>query len=306
MTDTLRLSSTTFIVCAILSSCLDASPTRHVEAEYPALKTVEHLTDPRRVALWMEPFCKTDTSRMQFLPNGFILDGDTLTITPAGPVDIGYRRSDGHSETSFTVSIEPLVDKPRTTRFHLSMKGKGSAGFAGEAEASLRRIPEYLRNPERLYGFAIKEITVTDSVFLFSSRRIRKDSFSVESKALFDRLIASAEGLGARYDGVRIFHYDDSEPGIRSIYAGIGIDKPVDTNPDDEVKCKRMPFGHHLLAVDYEGPYRRMPEVLQAMDQYRSDKGKASMAIPFHKYLQEGYGFSDSQTVKMRVCYPVY
>jgi hypothetical protein len=306
MTDTLRLSTAVVFSCTILSSCRDATPTRQVEAEYPALKTVEHLTEPRRVALWMEPFCKTDTSRMQFLPDGFILDGDTLTITPAGPVDIGYRRSDGRTETSFTVSIEPLVDKPKTTRFHLSKIQKGSDRFAADAEASLKRIPEYLGNPERLYGFDIREITVTDSVFLFSTRRIPRDRFSEESKALFDGLIASADRLGVRYSGVRIFHYDDSEAGVRSIYAGIGIDKPIDTNPDDEVKCKRMPFGHHLLAVDYEGPYRRMPEILQALDQYRSDKGKASMAIPFHKYLQDGYGFTDSQTVKMRVCYPVY
>jgi hypothetical protein len=289
-----------------LASCTDANRNLKVEVEYPALKAVEHLTEPRRVALWMEPFCQTDTSLLTFLPNGFIHRGDTLTITPVGPVDISYRRSDGRSATSFSIAIEPLVDKPRTTRFHLSRQGKGSDKFTTDVEASLRKLPEYLRNPARIYGYDIKEITVTDSVFLFSSRRIPENRFSEESKALFEKLIASADRLGAAYNGVRIFHYDDSEPGIRSIYAGIGIDRPLETGQDDEVKCKQMPFGHHLLAVDYEGPYHRMPDILQAMERYRADHGKASMAIPFHKYMQEGYGFTDSQQVRMRVCYPVY
>ena len=289
-----------------MSSCTDANRIRMVEAEYPALKTVEHLTEPRRVALWMEPFCQTDTSELTFLPNGFIHQGDTLTINPVGPVDIAYRRSDGRTESSFTIAIEPLVDKPGTTRFHLTRDGKGSGRFSADAEASLRRLPEYLRNPARIYGYDIREITVTDTVFLFSSRRIPKDRFSEESKALFDKLMATAETLGVEYNGVRIFHYDDYEPGMRSIYAGIGIDRAVETGKQDEIKCKRMPFQHHLLAVDYEGPYNRMTDILEAMDRYRSDKGKSSMAIPFHKYMQEGYGFTDSQQVRMRVCYPVY
>ena len=299
-------ATTCLLAFLSLCSCLNPNRTRQVEAQYPALKAVEHLTEPRRVALWMEPFCHTDTFRIQFLPNGFILEGDTLLIVPAGPVDIGYRRSDGRSRTDFTIAIEPLVDKPKTTRFLLKTQSKGSNRFSSDAEASLKRIPEYIRNPSRLYGFDIREITVTDSVFLFSSRRIPKNRFSEESRRLFDSLITSADRLGVAYNGVRIFHYDDSETGFRSIYAGIGIDRPVETGPDEWVKCKRMPYGHNLLAVDYEGPYHRMPDVLQALDRYRSDQGKASMAIPFHKYLQEGYGFTDSQTVRMRVCFPVY
>jgi hypothetical protein len=306
MDNATRLFAACLTAVTTMASCTDANRTLKVEAEFPALKAVEHLFEPRRVALWMEPFCQTDTSRLTFLPNGIVRQGDTLTITPTGPVDIAYRRSDGRSEASFAIAIEPLVDKPKTTRFHLTRKGEVPDKFKADFEASLRKLPEYLRNPARIYGYDIREITVTDTVFLFSSRRIPKNRFSEESKDMYEKLIASAERLGVQYNGVRIFHYDDSEPGIRSIYAGIGIDRPVETGKDDEVKCKQMPFKHHLLAVDYEGPYLGMPDILQAMDRYRADHGKASMAIPFHKYMQEGYGFTDSQRVRMRVCYPVY
>lgn len=300
------LAAACLLLFLATSSCIDADRPATVEARYPALKAVEHLTDPRRVALWMVPFSDTDTSRLEFLPNGFALEGDTVTISPEGPVDITYRRSDGRSESSFTIVIEPLVDKPKTTRFRQTFKKRGSDSQTKDARESLKRLPAYLDNPSRIYGYDIREITVTDSVFLFSSKRIQRERFGDESRDLFDRLIASAERLGVAYNGVRIFHYDDSEPGGRAIYAGIGIDRPVETAPGDDVKCKRMPFGHHLLAVDYDGPYHGLPRILEALDQYRADNGKASMAIPFHKYLQEGYGFTDSQTVKMRVCFPVY
>lgn len=289
-----------------LNACGVSPVDKVVEADYPALKAAEHLTDPRRVARWMEPFRSSDTASLTFLPDGIVSGTDTLTIRPDGPVDITYRRSDNRSGSSFTVALEPLVEKPGRTRFRLSFDGKGVNRFTKDAGESLSQLARYLADPAELYGFPVGETTVTDTVFLFASRQVDKSRFSEGTKALFDDLIAAAGRFGVGYNGVRIFHMEDAESGKRTLFAGIGIDRAVDTGNEDEFRCKRMPFGHRLLSVDYQGPYHRLPDILHAMERYKSDHGMASMAIPFHKYLQDGYGFTDSQTVRMRVCYPVY
>ena len=290
----------------VLNACRESPVDKVVEADYPALKAAEHLTDPRRVARWMEPFRSSDTATLMYLPDGIVSGTDTLTIRPDGPVDIAYRRSYKRSELSFTVGLEPLLDKPGTTRFRLTFKGKGGNRLAEDAVESLSHLSRYLADPAELYGFPVGETTVTDTVFLFASRQVDKSRFSEGTKALFDDLIAAAVRFGVGYNGVRIFHMEDAESGKRTLFAGIGIDRAVESGSEDEFRCKRMPFGHRLLSVDYQGPYHRLPDILQAMERYKSDRGMASMAIPFHKYLQDGYGFTDSQTVKMRVCYPVY
>jgi hypothetical protein len=42
------------------------------------------------------------------------------------------------------------------------------------------------------------------------------------------------------------------------------------------------------------------------MEQFKIDNRHVSMAIPFHKYLDEGYGFTEDQNVRVKVCYPVF
>jgi hypothetical protein len=69
---------------------------------------------------------------------------------------------------------------------------------------------------------------------------------------------------------------------------------------------KMMPYGKNLLAVEYEGPYYNVMKINEALEEYRADNKMVIMAIPFHKYLSEGYGFTDSQVVKLQVFYPVY
>jgi hypothetical protein len=115
---------------------------------------------------------------------------------------------------------------------------------------------------------------------------------------------AAKKGVG--YNGVRIFNFEESSRENLTIYAGIGIDRPVETGAQDSIRFKWMPYGHNLLAVDFEGPYGEVQKIKEALEQYRVDNQRVNMAIPFHKYLSDGYGYTDSQVVKLRVCLPVF
>ncbi len=298
-------------VSLMMNAC-QVVETDTVEAGYPALKAVDHLVDPARVAKWMEPFASAGPGELAFTPKSIVKGADTLTIERETAVDIRYKRMSGDKNLSFLISAEPIVERSRSTRFKLSFptgllrKWTGGGTLEKETRNNLERLGRYMEDPVAIYGYDVKRITVTDTTFLFSSKEIATERFAEESKALFDMLISEAAKKNVTYNNVRIFHMEEIAKGRRVIYAGIGISRSLETAKNETVKCKKMPFGHNLLAVDYEGPYYNIGRIYQAIEEYRSDNKMTSMAIPFHKYLGDGYGFTDSQTVKLRVCYPVY
>lgn len=289
-----------------------ARVTESTEGGFQALKAAEHMMDPVRVAKWMEPFASADPSDLRFTPQSVSYGPDTLVILRETAVDIKYKRSTGSKSRYFLISVEPGADKRHSSNFKLSYitsllnKWRGGDPLEKEMRKNLQNLGRYMGDPVSIYGFDIKRITVTDTTFLFTSKVIDPKMFVIESKGIFDLLINEAKKRNVSYNGVRIFHTEQSGKDERVIYAGIGISRSVETSADDAVRCKKMPFGHNLLSVDYEGPYYNLGKIYQAMDDYRADNGMTSMAIPFHKYLTDGYGFTDSQTVKLRVCYPVY
>ncbi len=293
-------------------SCNRQPSIKSVEASFGALRSVEHLSDPQKVARWMKPWSEMPRSSLQFSPNSIISGGDTLLILPKSAVDIAYTRKSNGIQGSFTISAGPREDQAGITRFFLDFRGSennrwtGTDDWAKEAASSLDSLKVYFTKPEKIYGYAIRPITVTDTAFLFSSRTIQKSEFPQASGALFDMLIREAAKKGVTYTGVRIFNFEEMSPGKLTIYAGVGIDRPVQTGAQDSVRFKWMPYGHNLLAVDYEGPYGEVRKINEALEQYRVDNQRVIMAIPFHKYLSDGYGYSDSQIVKIRACLPVY
>ena len=69
---------------------------------------------------------------------------------------------------------------------------------------------------------------------------------------------------------------------------------------------KKMPFGKNLLVANYHGPYGEVHKAYTALENFKADHRLSSMAIPYQKFLQEGYDFSDDEIVQMKVYYPVF
>jgi len=283
-----------------------------VEGNYRALKATEHLANPQKVAKWMLPFSTVSPADLKITPNAIIAGDDTLEISQQSAIDVKYVKKKGSASMPFLITAEPLLDQPGKTIFKLAYIStrlntlKGGTEMEKETKQSLDKLKKYFQDPVQIYGFDVKRITVTDTTFLFASRTIAANKFAEESKALFDFLISESKKRDVVYTGVRIFHMEDDGNNTRKIFAGISINRSLKTRNDDPVNFKMMPYGKNLLAVDYEGPYYNIKKINEAIEEYRTDNKLVSMAIPFHKYLSDGYGFTDSQVVKLRVCYPVY
>jgi len=60
------------------------------------------------------------------------------------------------------------------------------------------------------------------------------------------------------------------------------------------------------LVVEYEGKYSEIPDIYLSLKKYIEEHRLVSMAIPFEKFISDGFGFADSQQVKVQVTYPIY
>ena len=262
------------------------------EVNLSAYKAMTYFADSNKLSRWMVPF----TNGATFRNDRLLRDNDTISILKFSAFNIDFLRSNPKGSLNFSISVVPDKDSIFQSHVILSYtipRWKHILGndLAEDARASLDSLQTFLGNP--------------DTSFLFARKSIAKKDFAAETKALFDMLISEAEKRGAGYNGVRIFHFQDAGD-QRTLFASVGIKKDVETKEGDIVSLKKMPYQMNLLTLDYKGTYKDIIKAYQALEDYRSDNRYVTMAIPFHKYLEEGYGFDDSAVVHMKVCYPVY
>jgi effector-binding domain-containing protein len=283
--------------------------TKIVKVDLPALKAMEYFSDTANMNKWMVPFT---INPAPFANDKMVNGADTLSVLKLALLKLDFKRSNPKESFNFSVSVVPDKDSAYQSYFVLTFNSTkwrsmfGSNQFAKDAEASLDSLKSYLNDPDKLYGYKIKRELVEDTSFLFASKKIHRRNFAAESKALYDMLIEEAEKRNAGYNGVRIFHFTDGGDSTRTIYASIGITKRLELKDGEKVSYKLMPYQKNLLVLDFEGPYSDIPKAYAALEKYRIDFRHVTMAIPFHKYLDSGYGFPESQKVKMKVCYPVF
>lgn len=276
--------------------------TYSVIVELPVLKAVEYFGDTTRVGNWMIPFLGKE-----FDKGKLVREQDTLVMEGRTVFDISFKRG----QFPFTISVLPDKDSANRSYFLLNYRTTildmfRNSQFADDARSSLDSLKQYINSPKKLYGYEVRGELVVDTAFLFSSTKILRADFAKESQALFEMLIAEANKRNAGYNGVRIFHFIDNDSLHRTIYAGVGIVNRVETKPEEKVQYKMMPYQRNLLVVDFEGEYDKITSAYTALEQFKADYRYVSMAIPFHKYLDPGFGFSGNQRVRMKVCYPVF
>ncbi len=283
--------------------------TKIVKVDLPALKAMEYFSDTTNMNKWMVPFTENPTL---FKNDKMVTGSDTLSLVKLSLLKVDFNRSTPGESFDFSVSVIPDKDSSFQSYFVLNYNTTkwssmfGNNQFAKDAEASLDSLRTYLTNPDKLYGYKITRELVVDTSFLFASKKIHRKDFAAETKALYEMLIAEAEKRNAGYNGVRILHFKDSPDSIRTIYASIGITKRLETKDGEKVSYKLMPYQKNLLVLAFEGPYSEISNAYATLEKYRNDNQYTSMAIPFHKYLDSGYGFPESKWVKMKVCYPVF
>jgi hypothetical protein len=175
-----------------------------------------------------------------------------------------------------------------------------------DAATDLKKLGELLSTTEYVYGYKILVTTVTDSSFLFQQKVVDKGEEALQTKKLFDELIAYAAERDANYNGVRILYSQQVNKEQVALFCSVGVNRYTPTQPDQKIQYKMMPYGKKLLVMDYEGPYGKTKDLYRILEDYKRYNNLVSMAIPFQKFITPGYGFADTQVVKTRISYPVF
>jgi effector-binding domain-containing protein len=306
------LAAIILVFTVFLVLFMKTNVTYTVEVPFPMANALEQMRDTRKISQWTEPFSTDKENKLILGSQSLILGMDTLQIIHQGFGDMKFRRSNGNDSLIYLIEGDPVSDSVKKTNFTLSFtttpwkKYTGKNPLVTEALKNMDAFRDFMKNPTKVYGYHIIDTTVTDTLFLFASRTIPTEKFAAETKSLFDMLIAEATKRNADYNGVRIFHFSQNGDATSSLFAGIGINRLINTSNSDIVSIKIMPYKKKLLIADFEGPYKNIHKVYEAIVMYMEDNKRISMANPFHKYISDGYGFSDTQVVKMRVSFPVF
>jgi effector-binding domain-containing protein len=287
-----------------------------VSVPYSVLKTGEQFTNPSAIANWYVPFAGTDTGRSA-------AHRDDPKLLTAGDYGIRLNESTSFSadlETSyknftrrFIFTAQPdSVESPGTSRIRLSYSGSlwqhwvDKGDLETNARKSLENLKNYMEDTKQLYGFPIEYTTVTDTSFIFQSAAVPLSQKREGIKKLFEELIAYANAKKAGYNGTRILYTTRYGNDQLMLFASIGIDSMVVPAASEKFQYKKMPAGKNLLAATYQGPFGEVYKAYEALERFKSDHELTSMAIPFQKFLNDGYDFSDSQIVQMKVYYPIF
>lgn len=236
--------------------------------------------------------------------------GYSISIEKANPFEFIFVHAKDGKTTPLHFVVSPDTTDSKLTKIVYSYE-QSRLPIPGDdleesAAASIDQLGEMLNTTTYVYGHKILTTTVTDSSFLFQSRVVNKLKEADETRKIFDELIAYAEKRNAGYNGVRIFYTQRVSKDEIALFASVGVNNYTPTGPDEKIQYKMMPYGKKLLILDFEGPYGKSKELFSVLEDYKRYNTMVSMAIPFIKYMSPGYGFADSQVVKVRVSYPVF
>jgi effector-binding domain-containing protein len=288
--------------------------TKEIKVPQPPFRLAEQVSVPANVVKWMMPFSADGAAPdIQIRPTGKVIRSqeDSAVFTIESVFSTTIKLFSGGDQHSFAFRVSPDTASGAQSAIVMSYKTSWLQEWLGgnkaikNAVSSFENLKEYLLDTKKFYGYEIRMVTVVDTSFLFLREVVPLAEKRNATKRMFEQLINYAEKNNAGYNGIRIFYPLENDDKI-ILFASIGVSNRVNTPENDPIQYKMMPFEKKLLEATYQGPYGESSKVFRALEQYKADFGLTSMAIPFQKFLSDGYDFADDQTVQMKVYYPIF
>lgn len=287
--------------------------TKKIKVAYSMFKSGEQLNNAANVAKWYIPFSVNETSGVSVdKKNHVITSGDHSAkisdiTTFSSLLKTKYKGK--QQFFSFTAIIDSTDGSATeiTLSYTCSLFRKWfiKSTLEKNAEKSLENLKDYMTDTRRFYGFEIQKTTVEDTAFLFTKEVCTINERKAITKKIFENLIAYANAKNAGYNGTRLY-YTIKEGNELTIFASIGVTNLKETPESGEIEYKEMPFGKNLLVTTYQGPFMQAEKAYKALEAFKKDHDLTDMAIPFQKFMSDGYDFDDNQVVQLKVCYPIF
>lgn len=285
-----------------------------VSIQLPIVAVTEQFNSPSNLKKWFMPFLGASTNSTDTLieTNKILTLGSyRLEVINKSIYSCMLNFSDAKKTKSFLVSALPDTAKEGATTIDFYYKNSylKELFFPGDLEKKAKQsfadFQEYLQDTKRVYGYEIMPVKVVDTLFLYKRETVPLADKKKGIKLIFDNLIAYANQHNLGYNGNRIFYSQKEENNI-TLFASIGISKELIIPENESFEIKRMPFEKNLLEATYQGPYGEVDKAFDALKKYLSDRNLSSIAIPYQKFISDGYDFSDEQIVQMKIYSPIF
>ena len=297
-----------FILYAVL-----VSDVYYKEIKISAAVPVIHreISSLNRIAKWFNPFASADTSSNKIIKQDRLeYENIILKITNITGYSTTFQVVENNKSKNILYDVMPdtghfnkVIVTYKTTLWNEFFK---TGKTVKHAEKSLEDLKDYMGDAKKMYGSEVEMISVSDTAFLFSSEVVPIQSKKAAFKNLYKSLIQFAEQKDLDYNGVRIFYILPFGKDSLHLFTSIGITNTGNAPLSGSFILKRMPYMGRLLMTYYQGSFDKVDTALHALEQFKSDNGMNSMAIPFIKLITEGIEFDDSQIIQARAMYPVY
>jgi effector-binding domain-containing protein len=280
-----------------------------VRIQLPIIAVTEQFNSPVNLKKWFAPFLNastaTETNKTVTLGN-YRLEVENKSI-----YSCLLKFSEKSTHKNFYVSALPDTSQQGATivEFTYTNSYIKELLFPGDlvkkAKQSFSSFADYLQDTKRVYGFEIKPVKVVDTLFLFKREVVPLAEKKNSVKLLFESLISYANSHDLGYNGNRIFYSQKEEDNI-ILFASIGITSEYNIPETESFEIKRMPFEKNLLEATYQGPYGQVDKGFDALKKYLSDRNMSSIAIPYLKFISNGYDFSDEEIVQLKIYSPIF
>jgi effector-binding domain-containing protein len=299
-------------IAFLLYACLVNTVTKkEILINAPVIRVQHQLSAIKSISRWYLPFAGTDTAAIKITENNKLeANSNSLLITSLTGLRAAYQVSENGATKNFLFDVfADTAGQSKVTLIYetnLWNRLTGNNTVTANAIKSLQHLKEYFEDTKKMYGFEMEVVELTDTAFLFTSKVVANSAKKAAFKSLYESLIQYAAEKDMGFNGTKIFYTSPFGNDSIHIFTSIGISNPKNASLSGEYSLKKMPYKGRLLSAYYQGSFKNINSVIRAMEQFKSDNGMTSMAIPFIKPITEGIDFDDAQIIQARAYYPVY
>lgn len=296
-----------------LALFLPKTTTYTEEIAHPHYRVIEFFTNNKMLQKWMHPFAAQDTlsGQLSFLGDSSITwQKDQVVINKVGYNDaLLILKMNNHSViVKMMLATSPKdVDVTKVSfSYSTNWFKEITSPISASLKKSLQNLKKYMEDTEQYYGYKIEKEQVVDTDFFFAKVSVKKADQQLATKNVFKLLTDFAQSKNVKLTGTRIMHIQDQGEDSVNIFASVGIASRYETSENSIVQYKVMPAGKALLVASYQGPYKNVTKVYDALEKFKANNHLTSMAMPFHKILTPNWDYNPESMVQLKVCYPVY
>src|SRR5687768_4017996 len=266
------------------------------------------LTNQAMIGKWM----KQDAGQQAGASENSIKLGDhTFTFQP-GSFNVVEVQVEGAMEEGSFITVLPVGDDSSLLRWKTDWPSAKNpynrirhslqaTRMKNDGVEVWRRLLDFLRKDENIYGLAIQETTVTDTLLLTSNQK----SASYPTPPMYYKMIQEIRdfmrGKGLTETNYPMLHIQKQANQYEARVA-VPVNKPIPASGN--IELKKMVKGK-LLTVEIRGGPATIDQSFLQMENYIFEKRLVSPAIPFQSLVTDRLLEPDTSKWITKLNYPV-